>query len=271
MLTPRARASATTSSSTGTLPETMIPRSPSSIARSWMSRRSPTMISDFAAGMPSRSEIFQKERDVHRAQAHVELLVPRLVDRVDHGRLERAGDVGEGAVDLAHELRLAHPGDEDARRGGGGRSSRRPCRAASTTGRSAMSCRSMSSRASAQVAFSGTDDDARDHQVAHPGPDVAQVDRERLAEAAEDRVDPGVRVAAARRHMAPLAAGLLVGGVGDRRADRVGVGVAVADDVGGVGGGREGRGRHGPDCGAKSAEFKELDNTLDRNPSDRAP
>lgn len=61
-LTPRERARSTTSSSTGRPPVTMIPRSPSSIARSWTSRRSPTMMIDCAAGIPSLSDIFQNER-----------------------------------------------------------------------------------------------------------------------------------------------------------------------------------------------------------------
>ena len=61
-LTPLAFASATVSASTSRLLVMMSPRIPSSMARRWMSRRSPTMISDWRAGIFSRSEMVQNVR-----------------------------------------------------------------------------------------------------------------------------------------------------------------------------------------------------------------
>ena len=84
-------------------------------------------------------------------------------------------------------------------------------------------------------------DDVAHHQVTHARRNVAEKKRQRLAETGEDGINAGVRVAAAGGDMAALAAHLLVGGVGDGRADGVGIGVLVADDVGG---GRLGRGTH---------------------------
>ena len=103
------------------------------------------------------------------------------------------------------------------------------------TGSRRMSWRSISSSASAQVAFSGTEMTLGNHQVAHARRDIAEVERQRLVETREDGVDAGVGVAAARRDVAAFAARLLVGGVGDGRADGVGVGVLVSDDVNGMG------------------------------------
>ena len=57
-----------------------------------------------------------------------------------------------------------------------------------------------------------------------------------MLEASEDGVDAGVGVAATGGDVAGLVAGFLVSGVGDGRADRVGVGVFVTDYVGGGGG-----------------------------------
>ncbi len=156
MLTPRARASATTWSSTGTLPETMIPRSPSSIARSWMSRRSPTMISEFAAGIPSRSEIFQNERrsmvpsrtksssclDSSTAWTIVALSARAMLASVPWTWRICFGLLTRGMKIPPRWGREIVP--TTLPRG-------------STTGRSPMSCRSINSRASAQVAFSGTE------------------------------------------------------------------------------------------------------------------
>ena len=94
-------------------------------------------------------------------------------------------------------------------------------------------------------------DDVGDHEIAHAGGDVAHIGGQGLLKAREDGVDAGVGVAAARGDVALFALGGLVGGVGDGRADRVRVGIFVADDVGGVGGGLGG-GRHGSGAGRLS-------------------
>ena len=57
--------------------------------------------------------------------------------------------------------------------------------------------------------------DFRHHEVAHPGADVAEVDRQRLVEALQDSVDPGVGIPAAGGSIAQFTALLLEGGVSD--------------------------------------------------------
>ena len=78
----------------------------------------------------------------------------------------------------------------------------------------------------------GDGDNLGDHEIAHAGGDVAQVDRQGLAKPAEDGVDADVGVAAPGGDIAGLAARLLQGRVGDGRADGIGVRVFVADDIG---------------------------------------
>src|SRR5437868_6702398 len=56
--------------------------------------------------------------------------------------------------------------------------------------------------------------------------------RERLVKAPENRVDAGVRITAARRHVAGFAARFLERRMGDCGTNCVGVRVIVPDDVG---------------------------------------
>jgi len=81
------------------------------------------------------------------------------------------------------------------------------------------------------------------HDVLDARDDVAHEFGEGGAEAAEDRVDARVGIAAAGGLEAGLAGGFLEGGVGEGGADRVGVGVLVADDVRRLGGTGQGQGR----------------------------
>ena len=90
--------------------------------------------------------------------------------------------------------------------------------------------------------ISGHRNDILDHHVAHPRRHVGEVNRSRLFEAIENRVDSGVGVSTPRRDVAGLPLSLFEGRISNGRADGVGVGIAVPDDVGvwrGGGGGHE--------------------------------
>jgi hypothetical protein len=73
------------------------------------------------------------------------------------------------------------------------------------------------------------------HHFVEAGGHVSDEGREAHAEVIEHRIDTGVRVAAAGGLIAFPAGARLEVGVGDGRADRVGVGIAVTEDSYGIG------------------------------------
>ena len=90
------------------------------------------------------------------------------------------------------------------------------------------------------------------HDVFDARDDVADEFGERGAEAVQNRVNARVGVTATGGFEAGLARSFLEGGVGEGRADRVGIGILVPDDVCRLGGTGQRKGRrdgHDDDAG----------------------
>ena len=204
-------------------------------------------VADDDDGLPGRDVLLGGEpaegADVHRADADVELFQRVFIDQVQHPGLERAGDVGEPGVHPAHEAGLAQPRGEEAaelkdRQGTGDAA----VRVEHGQDADIMVLDQFERFGAGGILRDG--DDVGDHEVAHPGSDIAHIKGERLVETRQDGIDAGIGVAAARGDVTGFAPRLLEGRVGDGRADGVGVGIPVADDVSDAGGGREGRDGH---------------------------
>ena len=153
--------------------------------------------------------------------------------------LEGAGDGGEGAVDAAHLADLLHVRQEEA-----AELEDRECTdnvvilVGDGEGADVVLVDELEGLGAGGL-WADLEHSAV-HDVAQPRRDIAQVEGQRLVEAREDGVDAGVGVAATGRHAGGVAAPHLVIGVGDGGTDGVGIGIAVADDVGWRGHGRSG-------------------------------
>ncbi len=183
-----------------------------------------------------------KGLDVHRAEADEEVLDLLLVDEMDGAALEGAGDVGERGVDLPHEPGLADARDEHpAELRHGDRAHGLAAGIGDRKDSDVMPVDELDGFGAGGALGHG--DDGGRHEIVHARRHVAQVLGERLLEAGEDGVDAGIGITAAGSDVAALAPRLLVRGIGDRGADRIGVGIFVTHYIGRLGTGRAGRGR----------------------------
>ena len=153
-LTPRARACSATSSSTGSPPVTTSRRTPIWIDRCWMSQRSPTMMMDWRAGMFSWSENLPKERmsiaPMRTNRSSIRVSSTRWSTLAFNARAMSARRVltwrmrlGSLTLGVKKPPRWNTDTVPTTRRSG------------ASTGRTRMSCPSISSSASAQVASCG--------------------------------------------------------------------------------------------------------------------
>src|SRR5690606_11768561 len=146
------------------------------------------------------------------------------------GGLEGADDVVDRGVNLAHLARLAHARDKKAAElKDGDRTDHALVGGQHRKNAHIVRVDQFQRLGAGGLGVNG--DDVGDHDVADPRGDVAEQDGQGLVELFEDGVDARVGVAAAGRDVSLDAARLLVGGVGDGGADRIGVRIFVTDDV----------------------------------------
>ncbi len=170
--------------------------------------------------------------DIHGSDAEVEILDGVGVAQVEDAGLERAGDGGQRAVDMAHLLHLLHVGEEEAAELEDGDGADEAV-VGLDDGKGADVVLVDEFEGLGAGGVRADLDDVGRHDVAHARGDVAEVERERVVETGEDGVDAGVGVAAPGGHAGGVAGQVLVVRVRDGGADGVGVGIAVTDDVGG--------------------------------------
>ena len=172
--------------------------------------------------------------DIHGSDAEVEILDAVGVAQVEDAGLQRAGDGCERTVDVAHLFHLLHVREEEtAELEDGDGADEAVVGLDDGEGADVVMIDELEG-----FGAGGLRADLHDiggHDVAHARGDVAQVKRERQVETGKDGVDTGVGVAAAGGNAGGVAVPVLVVGVADGGADRIGVGIAVADDVGGRG------------------------------------
>ena len=193
--------------------------------------------------------------EFHGGDAHVEFLDARGVVGDDLGAADGADDGVDRAGDLAHRGRALGLRDEVvAEAEDGDVAFEAAVLADDREGAHVMQVEELE-RAGARVVDADLERVAV-HDVLDARDDVADEFREGGAEAAEDRVDARVGVAAAGGLEAGLAGGVLEGGVGEGGADGVSVRVLVADDIGRLGGTGQRKGRgdgHGGRRGKRRA------------------